>query len=294
MDEQSAHDGVTQHYFGAMQVRRDRDAVHRALETRIISVANIIGAPVHNASDNRVGKVSDVVVRWESGTTNPPVVGVLVRTGKALGILSIDDVTLEQSCVRFRTTAVVVATPERGDGRMALARDVIDHQLVDVAGVQVVRAADAYLTDVGRGWELAGVDVGLWAFLRRVLGRRRTCPLPVRSINWADLQAFVSRTVSPTAPDPGTPAASAGEAGSSVRMTVPAAELQTLRAKQVEALLDGLGRPQQAQLASLADSEAVAQVLHGLDPAKLDALLAELDHEDRARLLTLLGGLEAG
>ena len=77
-------------------------------------------------------------------------------------------------------------------------------------------------------------------------------------------------------------------------MAIPAAELQTLRAKQVAALLDGLGRPQQAQLASLADSETVAQVLHGLEPANLDALLLELDPEDRARLLALLEGEEAG
>ena len=63
---------------------------------------------------------------------------------------------------------------------------------------------------------------------------------------------------------------------------------------RVAGLLDGLGRPQQAQLASLADTPTVATVLHGLDPAKLDALLAELDASDRARMLALLGGKEPG
>jgi Mg/Co/Ni transporter MgtE len=64
--------------------------------------------------------------------------------------------------------------------------------------------------------------------------------------------------------------------------------LHKLRARQVASLLDGLGRREQAQLAVLTDSSTVADVLRELHPAKLDALLAELDETDRARLLVLL------
>jgi Mg/Co/Ni transporter MgtE len=64
--------------------------------------------------------------------------------------------------------------------------------------------------------------------------------------------------------------------------------LHKLRAQQVASLLDSLGRREQAQLAVLTDSSTVAEVLRELEPAKLDALLAELDETDRARLLVLL------
>lgn len=293
MGESAGPEMERRHHAGAAEVRRERATVRRTLGSRVISVANLVGAPVRNPDGIRVGKVSDVVVRWDGATSYPLVVGVLVRTGRVLGVVPISDLFLGQSAVQIRTTAVVVAVPVRGDGRMALSCDVIDRQLIDVAGVQVVRAADAYLADVGRGWELAGIDVGLWAFLRRVLPRRRTCPPPVRSVDWSGLQAFVPRNVNPMASDPAGPAASAGEAGSSVQMAVPAAELQTLGAKQVAALLDGLGRPQQAQLASLAETSTAAQVLGGLQPAKLDALLGELDPTDQARLLALLGRKQA-
>jgi hypothetical protein len=47
------------------------------------------------------------------------------------------------------------------DVAQALARDVLDRQLVDTSGVQVVRAADAYLLNGPHGWELAGIDVAL-------------------------------------------------------------------------------------------------------------------------------------
>lgn len=281
------------HRAGAAERRSERAATRRTLGSRVISVANLVGAPVRNPDGTRVGKVNDVVVRWDNATQYPLVVGVLVRTGRVLGVVPISDLLLGQSSVQIRNAAVVVAVPVRGNGRMALSCDVIDRQLIDVAGVQVVRAADAYLADVGRGWELAGIDVGLWAFLRRVLPRRRTCPPPVRSVDWSGLQAFVPRNVDRLASDPAGPAASAGEAGSSVQMAMPAAELQTLGAKQVAALLNGLGRPQQAQLASLAGTSTAAQALRSLEPAKLDALLSELDPTDRARLLGLLGGKQA-
>jgi hypothetical protein len=49
------------------------------------------------------------------------------------------------------------------------------------------------------------------------------------------------------------------------------------RAKEVAGLREGLKRPQQAQLAVLADSSTVAEVLLELDPAKLDAMLSEPD-----------------
>src|SRR5271166_3804418 len=147
MGESAGPEMGRRHHAGAAEVRRERATVRRTLGSRVISVANLVGAPVRNPDGIRVGKVSDVVVRWDGATSYPLVVGVLVRTGRVLGVVPISDLFLGQSAVQIRTTAVVVAVPVRGDGRMALSRDVIDRQLIDVAGVQVVRAADAYLAD---------------------------------------------------------------------------------------------------------------------------------------------------
>jgi hypothetical protein len=89
--------------------------------------------------------------------------------------------------------------PVWGDDDVALARDVLDRQLVDTSGVEVVRAADAYLLNGPQGWELAGIDVGLLSFGRRLVTRRRACPPPDRVIDWAQLQAFVPRFSDTTA-----------------------------------------------------------------------------------------------
>ena len=161
-----------------MSTLRDQIAVRRTIAGEVISLANLLGRPVVDVDGSRVGRVNDVAVHWEVGTAYPRVSGVLVSLSKGLALVSESEVTLEQSKVRLRSSQMSVAKPVRDEGDIALARDVLDSQLVDVEGVQVVRAADVYLYRLSDGWELAGVDVGFWAYPRRLLRKRRHCPPP--------------------------------------------------------------------------------------------------------------------
>lgn len=138
------------------------------MNDRAISLAQILGRPVCNAVGMRIGRVSDVVVRWDAGSDYPPVTWILVRVRRGDAVVRQADVTLSQTEVRLRIHARMVWRPVWGDGDVALAREVLDRQVVDTSGVQVVRAADAYLVDGPQGWELAGIDVGLRSFGRRL------------------------------------------------------------------------------------------------------------------------------
>ena len=132
---------------------RAKRAVRRTIAGEVISLANLLGRPVLDTDGTRVGRVSDVVVRWDAGTAYPRVSGVLVSLGKGFALVGSRDVTIEQTKVRSRSAELLVATPVRQEGDIALARDVLDHQLVDIDGVQVVRAADVYLR---RGCRMGG------------------------------------------------------------------------------------------------------------------------------------------
>jgi hypothetical protein len=170
-----------------------------------------------------------------------------------------------------------------GDKDLCLNRDILDHQLVDVDGVQVVRAADVFLALTGDGWVLGGVDVGVWAFLRRLLPRAGTCPPPRRFLDWAELYALL-----PSASDSGAKDV-AGGAQRSVQLAASVRELRLLKAADVARLLQGVSRHHQAQLTlALAGVPSVTTVLRELEGPKLDALLAELDPDDRTRLLSLI------
>ena len=113
-----------------------------------------------------------------------------------------------------------------------------------------MRASDVYLVRKEESWELGGVDVGLNAFLRRLLPKARRCPPPHKAIDWVHLQTFVPPT-SHEGPDPSTRTAAAGAVGGGLQLGTPAKDIQRLRAKEVASILSDLGRREGAQVASL-------------------------------------------
>lgn len=117
--------------------------------------------------------------------------------------------------------------PERQPGLVALAHDVLDRQIVDVDGTEIVRVSDLVLGRLPGGMRLVGVDVSARTFLRR-LGptslRRRVAV--ERVYDWASVAAFSVR--------------GAGEAGSVLRLTSAAAELRALGPAELDTLLGDL------------------------------------------------------
>jgi sporulation protein YlmC with PRC-barrel domain len=272
----------------AWAASRKQFALNGTLADRVISLANILGRPVRNAGGTRIGRVSDIVVRWDAGDEHPPVTGVFVKVRGAVAVVQQADVTLSQTEVRLRSDARMEWRPVWGDDDVALARDVLDRQLVDTSGVQVVRAADVYLLDGTQGWELAGIDVGVVSFGRRLVARRRACPPPDRVIDWAQLRAFVPRFTDTTAAWESAPTTAAGTAGSGLQSRCAAAQLRELRGPEVAALLSDLNRYQQAELVAAAHPSSAAEALRQLDSDHREALLAVLDEADRARLRAML------
>ena len=81
-----------------------------------------------------------------------------------------------------------------------MARDVLDTQVVDVAGQRLARVADVVLALAGgaggagrTGLEVVGVEVGFGAVLRR-LGLRRMTPARTEDVvAWSDLHLTSER-----------------------------------------------------------------------------------------------------
>ncbi len=223
--------------------------------------------------------------------TYPPVTALLVRVDHGFAVLPAADADLTQSQVRLAGDRHVLARAVRGPGDVALVRDVLDHQLVDVEGVQVVRAADVYLVKGRRAWELAGIDVSVKAFLRRLGPRRHRCPTPGRMIAWEEVQSFASPTKDS---EPfGEPTADAGIVGSAVKARVPVPGIRKLRAREIATLLEELDRDRQVQTVSMISPATAAEALQSLTLAQRSALLAQLSDEDRTRLEALISGNDA-
>src|SRR5260370_23646030 len=164
------------------------------------------------------------------------------------------------------------------EGEVTLVRDVLDHQLVDVDGVKVVRAADLYVAGVEGSRRLVGVEVRAQSLLRRLgPGRWRTRPTPDKVIDWAAIQPF------------GTPTGPTGD----VKLRTPHNGLRRLRPGEVADLLEDLSRGARQELLSVLEPEAAADALEEMEPRELNALLQEAPPEEAASLVARMEPDEA-
>ena len=139
--------------------RVERLTALRQVRSELVSLAGLIGKPVLNQSGQQIGHVSDVVARWDSNQPYPPATGLIVRVGRRRAWLPIDAVEeVHRDRVRLRTARLDLRDVALRPGEVELARDVIDHQLVDTDGARVIRASDLYLARVAGVVQLVGVD----------------------------------------------------------------------------------------------------------------------------------------
>jgi CBS domain-containing protein len=251
----------------------------RAVAESLVSLAGLIHRPVRNQAGDEVGRLVDVVARWSDGQTYPPVTGLVVRVGRREAFVdaaSID--TMEWRQVTLRSSRLDLRDFERRPGEVTLARDVLDHQLVDVDGVQVIRAADLYLAPVLGRIRLVGVDVSMSSLVRRLgPARRRSRPTPEQVIDWAAIQPFGDIRSGPA----------------EVRLRTSNHGLNRLRPGELADLLEDLQRPAREELLDALDPEEAADAVEEMDPDEVRNLLRDVDLERAASLLARMEPDEA-
>ncbi|MBO0818117.1 MAG: magnesium transporter, partial [Actinobacteria bacterium] len=163
----------------------------RLVRQNIISLVGLTGCPVLNQSGQEVGRLVDVVARM-GGEDYPAITGIVVRVGRRQAFLDAAAIgRVDHRSVTLRTARMDLREFQRREGEVLLARDILDHQLVDTDEIQVIRAADLYLAQVGEQVRLVGVDVSLQTLLRRLGPKRwRGRPTPDRVIDWAAIESF--------------------------------------------------------------------------------------------------------
>jgi Mg/Co/Ni transporter MgtE len=160
-----------------------------------------------------------------------------------------------------------------------LAKDMLDHQVVDLDGRQVIRAADLYLAPVAGQFLLVGLDVSLNTLLRRLGPKRlRGLPTPERVIDWDAVAPFSDDLTS------SPPAVQLRSSDEQLRRMAPA---------DLADLLEDLGRPARQDLLSRLEADTAADALEEMDPDELEALLREVAPGQAALLIAAMEPDEA-
>ena len=245
-----------------------------------MSVAGLIGTPVRAQTGAEVGRLVDVVARLYGQERYPPVTGLVVRVGRRRAFLDASAIAgVGHGGVALRSARLDLRDFARRPGEVLLARDVLDHQLVDVDGVQVIRASDLFLAWVGDRALLVGVDVSLQSLLRRLGPRRlRRRPTPDKVIDWDSVAPFSEHST---------------DGPATVQLRASQQALHRLRPGELADLLEDLGRPARQELLASLDTGTAADALEEMDSGELQSLLRESEPAQAAGLVAAMEPDEA-
>ena len=247
--------------------RRDSVLARKNIRESLVSVAGLIGRPVRDNDGLDIGKLVDVVVR-HGEETYPPVSGLIVKVGQRTLFVNgarISQLTKDE--IRLSSTKINLEVFQRRTGESLLDADVIDHQIVDVDGLRVVRSSDLYLAPFDKEIRVVGVDISFVSFLRRVFpGAIRRRPTPDHVVDWASVASLADGT-------------------GVVRTAGSRAALSQLRPADLADLIEDLAGREQGALIELLDPELAADVLEEMEEEELQGLIRGLSAERSAELL---------
>ncbi len=247
----------------------------RFVTGHLISAAGLVGSVVRNQAGSEIGRIKDIVVRWDDAAY-PQVTGLVIRVGRRITFLHATNIAeMTHSGVQLRSARLDLRDFVRRDGEIQLIDDLLDHQLIDVSGVRVVRSSDLYLASIVGTYRLVGVDVGLQSLMRRLgPARVRRKPTPSRVIDWSTIQP-ISR--------PGEP----------LRLGRTRQALHRLRPAELADLVEELGAAQRQAFVAALDPDVAAEMLEEMETEPLEDLLTDMPREQAANLLANMAPDEA-
>jgi CBS domain-containing protein/sporulation protein YlmC with PRC-barrel domain len=246
-----------------------REARLKELRGSLISLAGILGRSVVNQEGQQLGSVEELVCRWDSNQTYPPLTGMVIKVAGRKVWLSINSIyRVKQTEVLLNSAKLDLRDFKARPGEVSLNNEVLDRQLIDVDGARVVRASDLYIAPFNDQVLLVGVDVGIKPLLRRLGPRRlRVKVTPGAVIDWSTIQSF-----------------GAGGKGE-LKLYSNRQELRRMRPGELADLLEDLGRKERQELLNALSPDLAADALEEMEPKELESLLRESSPEEGSNYL---------
>jgi magnesium transporter len=249
-------------------------------------VSELLGTPVRDPYGRVVAKVADLLVPADADY--PPVEAVALKTSRG------DPRIVPWSAVRVLENGTLglatdlATTPEFDPPphELSLARQVLDHQIIDVNGVRVVRVNDLQLAPADGSYRLIGVDISTAGLLRRLGAARVLGALGLRLTP----KAIAWQAIEPV------------ESGSSgVKLKVSHEDLAKLHPSDIAEIISQLDQRHVHEVLEVLDDEAAADALQEVSPDLQVVLIRSMEPERAADILEemepddaadLLGDLE--
>lgn len=234
--------------------------------TAVLVLSELVGRRVVDGAGRPAGQLRDlgVVLDDEHPVVTSARVGLRRGVEARLPWTQVATLTDGELVLGAGAAGIEARAAERpGSAELLLAREVLDVQIVDLAGKRVVRVADVELAWDGHALTLLAVDVGLGALLRRVGLRRLSRRVAADAVDWADLHVASGR-------------------GHALALASPASRVHRLRGAEL------------AELVARLPVQRAAEALHVAGPGVAARAVSDTAPHHGARLVSALPATEAG
>ena len=245
-------------------------------------VSELLGARVRDPDGHVVARVSDVLVPADADYPAVDAIALKPPKGETRMVpwsaLQVQD----NGGVSLHTALAQTPTFDPPPHELSLARQVMDHQIIDVNGVRVVRVNDLQLAPADGLYRLVGVDISPAGLLRRLGATRVLKALGLKltptAIAWEAIEPVES-----------------GETG--VKLKVSHEDLAKLHPSDIAEIISQLDQHHVQEVLETLDDEAAAetigevspdlqvQLLEGMEPERAADILEEMDPDDAADVL---------
>ena len=248
----------------------------------VLLLTRVLGRTVSGPDGKAVGRLGDFIVGL-SDSSEPQLIDRLVVSRRRAPALVLPWALVSD----IRTGRVVLAATELADFETAspaqalahdeilLRRDVLDTQIVDVAGQRLARVADVLCARTrGVRLEILGVEVGFGGVLRRLglgrLGLGRIVPsISDDVVAWSDLHLTSDR-------------------GHLVQLATPRSAVHRLGARELAALVSRVDTDAATEILAARESGTAAAVVAASNPDVGERMLRAMTEPEVARIVAAM------
>lgn len=259
-----------------------------------------LGYAVHDANDQVVGHLGDLILAPESDA----VAAIVVKTAGRGSVALPMGLVGHSGPRRLHLSGVAPSWPlyTSQEGEIWLARDVLDHRAVDARRAKLVRVNAIVLDDSAGQWRVKGVEVGTRGLLQRLglSGLADRLRLPHELVAWNDLALTQGRPRPLEQMHPAEiasvvenlPPAQGSDLVEALTDEVAAETLEEVHPDRQADLLEDMPPERAADILEEMAPDEAADVLQDMTEEKAQELLGLMDKEEAAEAKELLAHAE--
>src|SRR5581483_3357254 len=239
-------------------------------------ISELLDNKVFDSSDATVGRLKDILVAPREGSFEPlEFLQISTRQGetKFVPYEFVENFTSSEISLKNLFNNIALSKIPGGQ-YVYLKKDVLDKQIVDVAGTRVVRVNDLRIGTVENKMCVLGIDPSFRGLLRRLgLGETALSRLfPVRLIDWREAKFL--------------------EGSAPLQLNTAVEELKELHPADLANIVEDLDVKYGSSLLVSLDSASAARVLEEVDPNLQTILVKHLGPQRAGKILSQMSSDE--